>query len=172
MMNAGEKVSGEETYVDSQLKAQIEKIENQLITFKLDKVTFDAEAERYLVLSEDEIMKLTPMELAIGEYKLSTLAVAIQSYNNKAYAIKNWATRMLDTIVAKSRSNYNQYAKWTEVREYVMREDSYAKRLGTVLNEYSTKLDSFYDLAQSVQKVSMTLGNLARIRKYGKNDTI
>ena len=105
----------------------------------------------------------------MGEYVLSSYSLSIQRKTNRSQAIRGWASKCLDRMVAKTYKDYDAMLKYEIRRASVAINDEYAKRLYEIISEQDMILDDLGYLSQSVNNISNSLGNLARIRskKYG-----
>lgn len=157
-------MSGKEDYVDNQLNGQIETLERLASSLVLDKINVNPEAEKYLVMREDDINKLTPAELATAEYILSAHSLVVQRKVNRAISIKGWATRCLDIIVARDYNEFDSYMRIEQRKAAVAKNDGFAKRLYDIITQQELIIDDLTYLSQNIHHISNTLGNLARIR--------
>lgn len=157
-------MSGEKDYVDKQLDTVIARLEALSKTLLLDKVDLNQQAEKYLSLPEEALHKSTASELATGEYILSCYGLYLQRKANRSLAIKNWANKCLERIIAKNYQAYDQMMKFEIRKASIALNDSYAMRLSEIISEQESFLDDTMYLCQAVNNISNALGNLARIR--------
>lgn len=158
-------MSGNKDYLDTKLDETIEVLNKLSTSLLLDRVNLNPEAEKYLMLEEDALSKMTPAELASGEYLLSAYGLVIQRKINRANAIKNWASRCLERIIAKRFNDFDQMMKYEIRKAAVALNDDYAKRLSDIISNQDAIIDDLTYLSQSINNISSSLGNLARIRK-------
>ena len=152
-------------YVDNKLKEIVDKIESQSRLFGLNRVNIDMSCTAYLTMTEDELIKLTPEELSLGEIRLSSYGLTIQQHLNKATAIKNWADRSIRLLVAKNYSSYDKFMPYDARKDSVVASNEYGEKLGKIMNEQQLIMDEFAYLAQAVQHVSDSFGRFAKIRR-------
>ncbi len=152
-------------YVDEKLKEIVIKIEKQSAIFAINKVSIDTTCMGYLGMSEDQLAKLTPEELCLAEIKLNVYALTIQRHTNTATAIKNWADRCLNLVVAEQYNNFDKYTKYEVRRDMVIINDEYAKRLSEIVNEQTLIIEEMAYLSQSVHHISDAFGRFSRLRR-------
>ncbi len=152
-------------YVDGKMADIVAKIEGQFKLFGMQRVTVDETVTAYLQMSEDEISRLSPEELGYAEIKLSSYAFSIQKHVNTSSAIKNWADKNINLLVAKHYGQYDKFIKFEVRRELITQDNDYASRLSDIIRECQTEIDGLAYLAQSIQHVSDAFGRLARIRR-------
>lgn len=167
-------MSGGQDYVNQRISENVDKLEALSKSLLLDRINVNNEAEKYLSLGEDDLDKLTAVELAHGEYLLSAYSLCIQRKINRANAIKNWANKSIERIIAKNYNAYDKMMKYEIRKAMIAVNDDFAKRLYGVVAEQDLILDELTYLSQSVNAISNSLGNLARIRSknhaYGSRD--
>jgi len=161
MKNGERKLS----YVDDKLNEIIKKIEKQASIFGINRVNVDTTCVGYLSMSEDELAKLTPEELCLAEIKLNVYSLTIQKYTNTATAIKNWAERCLNMVVAQEYNNFDKFVKYEVRRDSVIINNDYARRLSEVASEQSLIVDEMAYLSQSIHHISDAFGRFSRIRR-------
>lgn len=155
--------------VDQKLAEITSKVEEQKKLFGLEKVYVDQSCVSYLKMTEDELSKLTPEELALAEIKLSGYSFSLQQYLNKALSIKNWAERSLRLILIDEYASFDKFMPYDARRDAVIKGNSYAKRLYDVINEHQVLIDEMTYLSQAAQHIAGAFGRYSRIRK-GYND--
>ena len=153
------------SYVDDKLNEIIKKIEKQASIFGINRVNVDTTCVGYLSMSEDELAKLTPEELCLAEIKLNVYALTIQKYSNTATAIRNWADRCLNLVVAQQYNNFDKWMKYEVRRDSVILNDEYARRLSEVANEQVLIIEEMAYLSQSIHHISDAFGRFSRIRR-------
>jgi hypothetical protein len=158
-------LSNEADYVDNKLKEVVEKIESQSRLFSLNKVNIDVTCTTYLMMTEDEITKLSPEELALAEIRLASYGLTIQQHLNKAIAIKNWADRSIRLLVAKNYNSYDKYMPYDARKDAMVVSNEFGERLGQIISEQQIIVDEFAYLSQAVQHVSDAFGRFAKIRR-------
>lgn len=171
--NNGEKELSQDndtTIVDKKLAEITAKVEEQTRLFGLERVQVDQSCVSYIKMSEDELGKLTPEELAAAEIKLSAYSFSLQLFLNKALSIKNWAERSLRLIVIDEYHNFDKFMPYDARRDAVIKGNSYAKRLYDVINQHQVVIDEMTYLSQATQHIAGAFGRYSRIRK-GYNDT-
>jgi hypothetical protein len=152
-------------YVDGKLRQIVEKIESQARIFGLNKLSIDTNCTTYLMMTENEIIKLTPEELALGEIRLSNYSLCIQQHSNKAVAIKNWADRTIRVLATKFYNSFDKFMPYDIRRDCITSSDEYGQRLMEIVNEQQVVIDEFAYLSQAVQHVSESFGKFAKIRR-------
>ena len=156
--------------VDRKLAEVTARVEEQTKLFGLERVNVDQSCVAYIRMSEDELGKLTPEELAAAEIKLSSYSFSLQLFLNKALSIKNWAERSLRLILIDEYHNFDKFMPYDARRDAVIKGNSYAKRLYDVINHHQVVIDEMTYLAQAAQHIAGAFGRYSRIRK-GYNDT-
>lgn len=159
--------TGKKDYVDQQLGTTVTRLEELSKTLLLDGLNINPEVEKFLSLREDDLGKMTPAELSIGEYIVSAHSLVIQRKSNRALAIKNWATKCLESIIAKTYKDFEGMMKYEIRRASVSISDEYASRLNEIVRDQEAVIDDLVYLSQSLTHISNSLGNLARIRNKG-----
>lgn len=156
-------MSGKEDYVNQKISQQISTLEKLSAKLLVDKININPEAEKYLSLHEQSLEKMTASELSVGEYILSAHSLMVQRTISRASAIKGWANKCIESLIAK---NYNAEAmiKYEIRKAQIALNDEYAKRLSEIISEQEMVIDELAYLAQSINSISNSLGNLARIR--------
>lgn len=157
-------MSGEKDYVDKKLNEVLSKIERLSESLLMDKINVNNEVEKYFSMTEDTIDKMTAAELSCGEYILSAYGLVIQKKLNRANVIKNWASKSLERIIAKNYKSFAEMMKYEIRKASVALNDEYAKRLSDVIMEQDAVIDELTYISQSINNLSNSLGNLARIR--------
>ena len=152
-------------YVNQEFEKVISKIESQSRIFGLNKINIDTTCSVYLMMTEDEISRLSPEELALAEIRLSSYSFTLQQHSNKANAIKNWANRCIRILLAKNWNAYDKYMPYDARYDHMVSSNEYANRLGEVMSEQQILIDEFAYLAQATQHVSESFGRLAKIRR-------
>lgn len=160
-------MSGERNFVDEKLEKVINSLETISKSLLIDKINVNPEAEKYLSLTEDDLNKFTPAELAVGECLLSSYAFTVQRKMNRASAIKKWANTSLETIIAKNYKSFQEMMKYEIRKAAIALNDDYAKRLHAIIKEQDAITEDLTNLFQSITNISYSLGNLARIRSKG-----
>lgn len=161
--------TGKRDYVDQQMNGTVERLESLSKTLLLDGININPEVEKFLSLREDDLGKLTPAELSIGEYIVSAHSLVIQRKINRALAIKGWALKCLESIVAKTYKDFDGMMKYEIRKASVAISDEYAGRLNEIVRDQEAVVDDLTYLSQSLTHISNSLGNLARIRNRGNH---
>jgi hypothetical protein len=157
-------MSGEKNYVNEQMSKMIDTLNRMSESLLIDKINVNPQAEKYLSLQEEDIEKMTPAELCTGEYILSAYCFTVQRKLNRANAIKNWASRCLERIIAKTYKDYEQMMKFEVRKAAVALNDGYAKELYDIIATQESLVDDLTYASQSIINLSNSLGNLARVR--------
>jgi hypothetical protein len=163
-MSGGRKLSNE-NYVDQKMAEVVNKIENQARIFALNRVNIDTTCTTYLTMTEDQLVKLTPEELALGEIRLSSFSLSLQQHVNKAMAIKNWADRSIRLVVAQNYNSFDKFMQYEARKDCTIVNNEYAQKLGQIVSEQQLIIDEFAYLSQAVQHVSDAFGRFAKVRR-------
>lgn len=157
-------MSGEKDFLDKKMEEAIGVLEKMSQSMLLDKINVNHEVEKYLSMREEFIEKMTPAELATGEYILSSYSLVVQRKLNRANAIHKYANTCFEKILAKSYGDFDQMMKYEARRAAVSNSNDYAKRLSDIMSEQELITNDLTFVSQSINHLSNSLGNLARIR--------
>lgn len=158
-----QKTNGEtESIVEKKMRAVVEKIQQYDSKFGLCDVIVNSKDSEYLKLDEVALLKMTPEELAIGEFKLKAYSVAIQLAVNRASVVKNWAERALGLTIAKESKNYNQFMKYDTMRYLTMVNNEWGQALAKIIEDKQIFLDEMHFVSQAIKDVSDSLGRISK----------
>lgn len=152
-------------YVDAKLQEVVDAIEKQAKLFGLNRIVIDTACADYLTLTENELSKLSPEELALAEIRLSGYSMTLQQHSNKALALKNWADRSLRLLVANQYNSFDKFMPYDARKDSIIVNNEYGERLGKIMQEQQIIIDEFSYLAQAAQHISDAFGRFAKIRR-------
>lgn len=153
-MNAKEQVN----YWDSIL----DEYENSIGLSKYNNIAFDEnELNTYLVMSRDQIEKLTPEDCTQIAYRLGQFSFHIQRTLNRELARYNWADEHIKEIIADEINNYKGYGylekslqaiKHNEKASSLNKIKTYAKQRSDRLNFLANGINNLSNIMLAVQK--------------------
>jgi hypothetical protein len=147
-------MSGENDYVKqkaNEFEIELDDIERKL---GLKHLVHNPEAERLLSLTEIELDKMTATECANAKYLLLQYALSVQKTMNRATAVRNWAERNINVILAKEFKNFSEFMKGEVKRQAVISNNTYAQRLGEFYNEQQGVIDTLIYIAQAANSIA------------------
>lgn len=149
------------SYVDSQLEAFEASLDECNVKLGLGNLAYNAETDRALSFSLDQLNALDPENCLNYAYKLQQYALFLQQKTNRLKSIKNWAKHNLTIIVAKEGKNYgDKYTKYEERIAMVASGDSYAQLLNAIMLKYESQIEDLDMMANRVANMAKTLSDL------------
>jgi hypothetical protein len=126
------------------------------------------ELNKYLVMSRDELEKLTPEDCGQIAYRLGQFAFHLQRTVNREVARYNWADENIKECIADDINNYKGYGyvekayqaiKHNEKANALNNIKKYAKQRSDRLNYLANGIKNLSDIILSIQKNKVKNGN-------------
>lgn len=165
-------MDGETNYVTTKVNeftVQLDDVERKV---GLKHLVINPEAERLLSLSETDLDKLTAQECAINKYILLQYALSIQKTINRATAVRNWAERNINVILAKEFKSFSEFMKSEVKRQAIISSNTYAQRLGEIYNEQQGIIDSLMYIAQAANSIANAFQTLFMSKSKVEGDYV
>lgn len=125
--------------------------------------TQDEVAIHALSLTYEDLKNLDPREALIFNYKLHQYGLYIQSLQNRAENIKNWANHNINVVTGMEGSSYgDKYTKWEERKAMVCVGNTFAKALNNILLKASSKSIELNMLSAKIEKIAFALYELSK----------
>jgi hypothetical protein len=112
----------------------------------------DDSAKKYMLLSRDQIEKLTPSECAEAALLLGALSFHMQRAYNREVARANWAKQTLRSTVAGREQSYR--GSWESQFNQAVGEDSYTRKVMQIQKYAQQRADRLTYLASSIKNIS------------------
>ena len=156
-------MSGEEELAT---ESRLKQFESELDSF-IDSIGIsfvkDDYAIKALELTYDQLVKISPQEALIANFKLQQYGLYILSLYNRAENIKNWANHNLNVIVGKYGQQYgDKFTKFEERRCMVVAGNTFAYALNNILLKASSKSTELNKIADKVDKIAYALHELSK----------
>lgn len=124
------------------------------------------EIKKYLSMSREQLEALSPGSCAEIGFILTNYAGYIQRAYNREEAILNWANRSIKYVAAPKTKQYTGSFDQKELQ--AIREDEYCRKLYTLINEVSGRLDRLKFISSNIKELASHLRNI-QISKAGKS---
>lgn len=145
-------------------------IDSQNNKVGLKNYIYNPEVDTILALNSLQLEKLSPTQCGEYAFILSQFALYVQLESNKYKIISDWCDNSINRLLSKEYNNYGD--KWTpyEVKKgmFINGNDT-GKKLIDIKKEYTTKLEAWNNIANTIKFMSDKLTELQRSKKreYG-----
>lgn len=128
-------------------------------------VLSEEELNKYLVMSRDELEKLTPEDCGQISYRLAQFSFHIQRTINREIARYNWADETTKEIIADEINNYKGYGyieksyqaiKHNDKAQSINKIKKYAKQRSDRLSYLANGIKNLSDILISIQRIKAT----------------
>lgn len=159
---SGQKGLNEKTYVDNKLLAAIANIDQVSKKFFLNNIATDPEVATAMNMTSDILDKMNSEELRKLGYHLSILGFNIQRTVNRSHAIKNWANRLIETLIGNKYHEYDVMIKYEVKRAMIVRNDEYGVALQEIFDKHCMVCDDMDYLSSNIKLISDMIDRIAR----------
>lgn len=128
----------------------------------------EEELNSYLIMTRDQVEKLTPEDCAQISYRLAQFAFHIQRTVNRELARYNWAEETIKEVIADEINNYKGYGFIEKSIQAIKHNDGasalnkikkYAKQRSDRLSYLSNNIKNLSDIMLSIQKTKVKHGS-------------
>lgn len=153
-------------YVDGKVKELEAKIDDLENSARLTYVIGGKEIDEILLYSNEQLDKLTPEECDRASFLCLQYVVELQKKVNRSRSIKGWASKNIDLIIGQEFDNYRtDFCPADIVKNKIISDNSYAKRLFGVIQEQDITIDTLYEMTKHVTQMSLILKNMGYNKK-------
>ena len=124
----------------AQLEQHLAQLDDYITDSNSNYATFHAEYLEASNMSLDELKNLPHEELFNYSYLLQGYATYIQDEYNRHKIIVNWCNNQIERLVAKHRESFNPYTKHDQRRHIIVAENSFAAKVGQMLEKAESRL--------------------------------
>lgn len=156
------------SYVNEKIKELEETIDKIEAQARLTYVIGGKEIDEILLYSNEQLDKLTPEECDRCSFLCLQYVIELQKKINRSKTIKGWAWKNIDVIIGQEYNNYHSpkdYCPADVIKNKIIADNSYAKKLFSVAQEQDITIDILYDMTKHVTQMSLVLKNMGYNKK-------
>lgn len=156
-------MSGEEELAtESRLKQFESELDGLVSSIGISYVKDDY-AIKALELTYEQLVKISPQEALIANFKLQQYGMYIHSLFNRAENIKNWANHNLNVVVGKYGQQFgDKWTKFEERKAMVVSGNTFATALNNILLKASAKSIELNGISAKIEKIAYALHELSK----------
>lgn len=157
--------------VNDRLKEYERVLDEYLTGIGVNSFTYNPEVDDILSLTKNHLRGMSPEELGENSYILAQYSAYIQKEYNRQVTRVKWARTDLERIVSALFSEYktkDEFVKHEVVVGRIMKDNTVAKKLGSIVKFAEGRMSELQGLSQSVNVMSNTLIELQRTKRYRK----
>jgi hypothetical protein len=127
----------------------------------------ESELNNYLVMTRDEVEKLTPEDCGNIAYRLGQFSFHVQRTINREQARLDWSEDLIKNTIAEEINNYKGYG-YLEKSIQAIKNNSKAASLDKIKRYAKQRIDRLSYIANSLNNLSNILMNIQRNKvKHG-----
>lgn len=150
------------------LKAKIEALDANLCaidaTLGIDCAEANIDISGYLQMSRREIESLTPEVAATMAHEINLSIFHLQKTINRNMARLNWCKSTLNGVFGQLARDYSHIYGWEEKKSTIIYDDTYAERLYIRTIEYQSRVDSLYNITDTLKGIAGSLKNIQYLK--------
>jgi hypothetical protein len=142
----------------------LDEYENQIgfTKYKSDLLP-ESELNHYLIMSRDELEKLTPDDCGQIAYRLSQFSFHVQRTVNREQARHDWAEDTIKSVIADEINSYKGYGYLEKSLQAIKHNDK-ARSLDKIKRYAKQRIDRLSYLANSINNLSNILINIQKLK--------
>lgn len=138
--------------------------ENQIgLTKYKPSILPESELNQYLVMTRDELEKLTPDDCGQIAYRLSQFSFHVQRTVNREQARHDWAEDTIKSVIADEINSYKGYG-YMEKSLQAIKHNEKARSLDKIKRYAKQRIDRLSYLANAINNLSNILMNIQKLK--------
>lgn len=148
----------------------IEKILEEYENALIGPTHTNAEYEKYMQLSKQELDTLSEEECMHGSYSISQQIIYIQRQVNKHSARIKWCAAVTNSIAAKHWDDYDKYLK-AEIRiQLICKQNDFLQKVDKIRNLAEQRLERFNNITMGMKYMSDILLEMGKTKRWSKKN--
>jgi hypothetical protein len=156
----------QESLTQSRLKDFISELNNFITSVGLGNVTYNAEIDKAMSMTESQLRSMCGEDCAVYGYKLQQFALYIQKEQNRHKNVARWAKHYMDIVVSKDMANYSDYASYETKVNAIKEANSFAKALNKIYITSISHADELDFVATRINGMAQTLKDLQYAKRF------